>query len=326
MKEIKRIGQWVLTFALLVTTSIESTATQVASSELYVTGASGATVFSDYGSTTRTGTDTATFGYSPNISYVNPSVHAVAQPGTLKAYAHADSIVPNDGSLGFSRRTMASRAGARWTTTASVTAPGIAAGLTGTGTVSILLNGSFSYDATGTVGYYLGTGYATQRLTVSGTQGEVSYDGRYQLNNGIGYFDVNRTETGQAEALVFHDTNPGAAGGFGFSDVIEVDFTFITGQPVAIDAQLNVFGRSLSSGGGSGVDWFSDAGNSAYWLGLTNVMINGVAVTDYSFIDSTTGVDLSMTAVPLPASAGLFAGGLLFFIGLARRKRTHDLA
>lgn len=62
-------------------------------------------------------------------------------------------------------------------------------------------------------------------------------------------------------------------------------------------------------------------GNTVYWGGIDSVTVGGVALTDYEYLSSASGVDYryATSAVPVPAAAWLFGSGLLGLLGAVRR-------
>ncbi len=67
-------------------------------------------------------------------------------------------------------------------------------------------------------------------------------------------------------------------------------------------------------------------GNTIYWGGIDSITVGGVALTDYQYLSSASGVDYryATSAVPVPAAAWLFGSGLLGLLGAERRKTNRS--
>lgn len=293
-------------------------AEQRATAGLNVTGFQGAPVFNDSGSSIVHGDDLAAFSVNPNIQYIDVGASATARPGRLRVYAKADSNSPGTDVL----NTLSANATSTWITNGVVNVPGVTAGTAGTAVARYSVLGSLGWDNQGTLANYSGTGFVSGSIMVNGNAAAVNYDGRYVWIQGSGYWRVTRMFTGDPDQTVVNNTSPQGFGGYGFSDVLEVPFSFVTGQSVSIRAEMDAYARSSASGSGAGLDWTSDGGNSAYWLGLSDVTVGGNAVSNFTFLDTETGADLALAAtVPLPAPLALLAIGASILLG-ARRSRS----
>lgn len=93
-----------------------------------------------------------------------------------------------------------------------------------------------------------------------------------------------------------------------------VNIEFLTGVPFDFTARLVASG--LATVGDSGrLNWFSDARNSAVWDGFGDVLIDGVAYSNFTAIDQISGLDLARdlpvtTSVPTPGALSLLGLGL----------------
>jgi hypothetical protein len=290
-------------------------AEQRATAGLTVTGFRGAPVFADSGSSIVYGDDLAAFSVNPNIQYIDVGASATARPGRLRVYAKADSNNPGTDFL----TTHQVSASSTWITNGVVNVPGVAAGTAGTAVARYSVLGSLGWDNQGTLANYSGSGFVSGSITVNGNAAAVNYEGRYVWIQGSGYWRVTRMSTGESDQMVVNNTSPQGFGGYGFSDVLEVPFSFVTGQSVSIRAEMNAYGRSQSSGSGAGLDWTSDGGNSAYWLGLSDVTIGGSPVNNVTFLDTETGANLALAStVPLPAPLALLALGVSILLRTRR--------
>ena len=292
-------------------------AAQQAYAGLRVTGLFGATVFSDSVTTNTTGTPGASASLNPALNYVDVGALGFARPGLLRVYAKADSNVPGSDNL----RTQVASAEARWTTSAVMNVPGVAPGTAGMATARLSFDGALFWDHQGTNALYRGVGRLYGDFSVGGARSTAQYAGRFQWDTGSGFWRVTRSRSGESDVDVVDTDSPSGAGGYGFNEVLEVTFPFVTGQAVDIRAYMSARGESASSRSGAGLDWTSDAGNSAYWQGISNVSIGGQPVDSFSFLDTGTGEELALaTPIPLPAPLALFAAGMALVSGAARRR------
>lgn len=314
----QRQGIIAVAAAIAITLGMPASAAQQASAGLTVTGNFGVSIFADSVRSERDGSTAASASLNPALNYIDVGALGFARPGLLRVYAKADSNVP--GSDNF--RTQLASAEALWTTSAVMNVPGVAPGTAGTATARLAFDGSLYWDHQGTNALYRGVGSLYGDFRVGGARSTAQYAGRFQWDTGSGFWRVTRSRSGESDVNVVYTDSPSGFGSYGFNEVLEVTFPFVTGQAVDIRALMRARGESASSRAGAGLDWTSDAGNSAYWEGISNVTIGGQSVDNFSFLDLGTGEELALaTPIPLPAPLALFAAAIACVHGAARRRR-----
>ena len=101
-----------------------------------------------------------------------------------------------------------------------------------------------------------------------------------------------------------------------------------TGVPFDLLARLVATGSATVSDSGR-LDWISDALNSAVWDGIQEVLIDGVAYSDFTAIDQISGLDLAqavrvVTSVPEPEALGLLGLSLPLLAWVVSGRRRAD--
>jgi hypothetical protein len=272
---------------------------------------------------------------NPSVSYVSPSAVARAREGVLKVGINAEANIPGAAVLGSS-----GRAEARWEASPVVNVKGVAAGKKAVVPGRMWFEGSLGYRNNGyssdTV--YFGLGYVSLGLSAdNGASGAASsaytatYTDRIKEPFGRGFrVDANIEEAdGTVTQYVATDRRPpDTFETFRIGHTVTVNIEFLTGVPFDFTARLVADGRATVGDSGR-LDWFSDALNSAVWEGFSEVLIDGVAYSDFTAIDQVSGLDLARavpvtTSVPVPGALWLLGMGLPLLARTVSRQRRAD--
>ena len=289
---------------------------------LDVQGWQGATIYNDTDQDSTTTGSVAGASLDPNLSYVTPSASGRARYGQLTAHSHGDSNNPGD-TNGF-RATMQAVGASTFQEQVVITSPTIPAGTPATMTSTMRLTGSLSYDDQGLAPdtRYVSRGSISLSMSVAGQLREATYLAGYDWGGNGGQWFVDETIDG-VQQRIGYQSPPSRLGGTNISKILEIDNTFVFGQPFDISASLRTFASSqaFSSTQGSGLDFISNALNTATWNGLKDVRLqDGTPVTDYMALGTTSMRDYSLP-IPEPKSITMFSLGVLLLL----RRNTKKL-
>lgn len=264
---------------------------------------------------------------NPSLSFVSPSAVARAREGVLQVGVNAEANIPGASIYGSS-----GRAEARWQARPVINVNGVAAGTRAVIPGRMRFEGSLGYrnNGYGSGTAYAGSGFISLGLSAdNGASGAASsaYTATYTdlITDpfGRGFRVDANIEEADGTVTQFVATNrrpPDTRETFLIGEYVTIDIEFQTGVPFDFTARLVANGRATVGDSGR-LDWISDALNSAVWDGFSEVLIDGVAYSDFTAIDQVSGLDLARavgvtSSVPVPSALWLLG------IGLALLART----
>lgn len=260
-------------------------------------------VVQTYNNDTYPGTGTPTASVANGYEGVQSTASAQANYGALKVLGHAST----DGGVSSSQSDNGSaKAKAGWYDDITINSPGIASGTAAVLTARVAVGGGFS--RAGSFGVNPGA---------SDTYGAHT-DGTWNLaifnEYRSGSFGADLYRTGYDDVR-----DPGT-----FFGVYTITAPIQLGWQFGIRMEMEGYAAAGSKGLGANASATFDLGHSAYWGGITSIMVNGEAIP--FTLTSQSGHDWTQssipTTVPIPAAAWLLGSGLLGLIGVARRKRV----